>query len=254
MGQVMIALNESPVRPPSSTPVPRQPSDPRPPRLQLSATQLIASALATVTATIAASYLGLSGTVIGAAVASVVTVLGNAVYSHSIRRTGARVRTVVPLGGRWAPPEAREQDLAPTRVPRPVRPRRPGMRPWQQVSIATVAVFAALLAALTGVELALGKPLTDVLRGTQAQGGTTLLGTSLLGTSGGGPSTPAPATTIVTMTVTPSVVVTTPTITQTAPAVTATTTPTVTASSSAAPSPPSSTDTAVPSPSSSPAP
>ena len=73
------------------------------PRIQLSASQVIASALAAITATVAASYLGVAGTVIGAAVASVLTVIGNAVYSHSIQRTGARVRSVVPAAGRFAP-------------------------------------------------------------------------------------------------------------------------------------------------------
>ena len=72
-------------------------------RIQLSATQVIASALAAITATVAASYLGVAGTVIGAAVASVLTVVGNAVYSHSIQRTSERVRTVVPVAGRLAP-------------------------------------------------------------------------------------------------------------------------------------------------------
>ncbi len=65
------------------------------PRLQLSATQIIASALAAVTATFGASYLGVAGTVIGAAVASVLTVVGNAVYSHSLQRVA-----------RMAPPPA----------------------------------------------------------------------------------------------------------------------------------------------------
>ena len=83
----MTALKEPRVQSLSPTPAEPQTAE-RPHRLQLSATQLIASALAAVTATIAASYLGISGTVIGAAIASVITVSGNAVYSHSFRRTG----------------------------------------------------------------------------------------------------------------------------------------------------------------------
>lgn len=233
----MTALKDPRVQTPPPTP-----DEPRP-KLQLSATQLIASALAAVTATIAASYLGISGTVIGAAIASLITVSGNAVYSHSIRRTRARVRTAVPSSGRWLPPEARAQDIAATQAIAPARPRKPGLRVWQQVSLASVAVFAAILAAVTGAELALGTPLSDLLRGKHASG-TTLLGS----TAHTAASTPPPS--VVTMTVTPSVVITTPTVTQTAPAVTATTTPTVT--STATPTPPAS--TASSSPSSSPTP
>ena len=237
----MTALKEPRVQSLSPTPAEPQTTE-RPHRLQLSATQLIASALAAVTATIAASYLGISGTVIGAAIASVITVSGNAVYSHSIRRTGERVRTAVPISGRWLPPEARPQDLA--AIPVPVRPRRPGLRIWQQVSLATVVVFAAILAALTGAELALGTPLSDLLRGKHASG------TTLLGSSSHAAAPTTPPTSVVTLTVTPSVVITTPTITQTAPAVTATTTPTVT--STATPTPTGT--TVVSTPSSSPTP
>jgi hypothetical protein len=67
------------------------------PRLQLSAAQVLASALAAITATIAGSFLGVNGTVIGAAVASVLTVTANAIYAHSLRRTGERVRTAAPV-------------------------------------------------------------------------------------------------------------------------------------------------------------
>ena len=102
---------------------------------------------------------------------------------------------------------------------------------WQQVSLASVAVFAAILAAVTGAELALGTPLSDLLRGKHASG------TTLLGSTAHTAAYHA-ATSVVTMTVTPSVVITTPTVTQTAPAVTATTTPTVT--STATPTPPAS--------------
>ena len=86
-------------------------------RFSLSATQIVASALAATTATVCASYLGVAGTVIGAAVASVLTVVGNAVYSHSIQRTGARVREVVPAAARS------DADL-PTLDPPPARPKR----------------------------------------------------------------------------------------------------------------------------------
>ncbi|MEP7021561.1 MAG: hypothetical protein ABI808_12975 [Pseudonocardiales bacterium] len=201
-----------------------QPHPARSARLQLSATQLIASALAAVTATIAASYLGVSGTVIGAAIASVVTVTGNAVYGHSLHRTSERVRTVVPTTARWLPPV--HPDLDPPPVPAEPLPRAPLTR---KLALAAVAVFATVLALVTSVELIAGHPLSDLLRGTSSQG-TTVFGTQP--ESSNEPAQPAPT---VTQTVVPKVVLTTPTVTQTAPAVTKTATPTVT------PSPPTTT-------------
>ena len=56
------------------------------PRMELSATQVIGGALAAASAAVAASLLGVYGTVIGAAVVSVVASVGGAVYTHSFRR------------------------------------------------------------------------------------------------------------------------------------------------------------------------
>jgi hypothetical protein len=195
------------------------------PRLQLSATQLIASVLAAITATIAASYLGVNGTVIGAGVASLLTVVGNAVYSHSIHKTGERVRTVAPSAARWIPTSAavRADSASTTVLPRldsaPSRAERtpPPISTWRRASFTAVGLFAAVLAVLTSVELVTGRPISDLLRGTSGSG-TTVFG-STQATSG--TSTPVPQVTV-TQTVVPTVVTETPTITQTAPAVTVT--------------------------------
>jgi hypothetical protein len=66
------------------------------PGVKISLIQVVATALAAITATVVASFLGVAGTVAGAAVASTMSVVGTAVYSHSLRRTRERVRTVVP--------------------------------------------------------------------------------------------------------------------------------------------------------------
>ena len=198
------------------------------PRFELSGTQLIATALAAVTATVAASYLGLAGTVIGAAVASVVSAIGTAVYSHSLRRTHARVREVVPAARRRPGPLPRSTGLHPSAsLTRPDSDRdecKPGMSPrrqgrWHGVAIGSLAVFVAVLAVVTGTELVTGRPLSDLLRGTPASG-TTFFGS----TKDAAAQAPAPAPTV-TRTVTPSVVVTTPTVTETAPPVTQTVIP-----------------------------
>ena len=217
------------------------------PRFELSATQLIATALAAITATVAASYLGVAGTVIGAAVVSVMTAIGNAVYAHSLRTTHARVREAVPVRRRPLTP-APALPLSPPLGPPPsdgkrgeAEMRRGG---WQRAAFGAVAVFVALLTVITGVEIVTGRPVSDLLRGTTGSG-TTLFG-------GVSANSPAPVPTV-TQTVTPSVVVTTPTVTQTAPAVTRTATPTVTATPSATP-PSTSASSATPGPSDQPTP
>ena len=53
---------------------------------QLSALQVAAGALAAVSAAVIASFFGVAGTVIGAAVASVVSTVGAAVYTETMRR------------------------------------------------------------------------------------------------------------------------------------------------------------------------
>lgn len=186
------------------------------PRFRLSLIQLIASALAAVTAAVAGSFLGVNGTVIGAAIASVLGVVGTAIYSHSLERTGERVRTVVPSSARWL-----SDPRVPQPTPAPVAPRR--THPLARAGAAAAVVFAAALVVLTGVELVAGRPVSDLVTGKAATG-TTVFG-SQEGTSTT-PTTPVPS---VTVTVTPQVVVTTPTVTQTAPAVTVTSTPTATA-------------------------
>lgn len=209
------------------------------PRFELSATQLVATALAAITATVAASYLGVTGTVIGAGLASVVSAIGTAVYTHSLHTTRARVREVVPR--RTAPePAGSHPPAGLTRSGSAGDDRKPTVPErgrWQNVVIASLSVFVAILAVVTGVEVVTGRPLSDLVRG-ESGSGTSFFGDS---TRRSAVDEPAPAPTV-TQTVTPSVVVVTPTVTQTAPPVTETVTPT---ESPPAPSP---SDSSVPSP------
>jgi hypothetical protein len=200
-------------------------------RVDLSATQVLASALAAITATVAASYLGVSGTVIGAAVASVLTVTGNAVYTHSLRTTGARVRATAGRPARAVHPRA--DDALPVL---PDRERRPASPVWRRLAFGTVAVFTTVLTVVTGIELVAGRPISDLVRG-QSGSGTTLFD----GNQPARKSTPQPRPVTVTQTVTPSVVVITPTVTQTAPPVTRTVTPTQTQTTPTSPSAPTTT-------------
>ncbi|MBO0691022.1 MAG: hypothetical protein J2P40_15820, partial [Candidatus Dormibacteraeota bacterium] len=64
-------------------------------RPQLQVAQVAGGALAAVTSAVIASRFGLGGTLIGAALASVVSTTGAALYSHAFRRTGSKVRDFI---------------------------------------------------------------------------------------------------------------------------------------------------------------
>ncbi|TGJ95678.1 hypothetical protein DLJ96_14305, partial [Actinotalea fermentans ATCC 43279 = JCM 9966 = DSM 3133] len=70
--------------------------DEKPPGL--SVTQVVASALAAVSSTVLLSYLGVAGTIIGAGVASVLTIVGNNLYTRSILRTRRQMRAAMKAG------------------------------------------------------------------------------------------------------------------------------------------------------------
>ncbi|MEE6282475.1 hypothetical protein [Georgenia sp. MJ170] len=72
--------------------VKREPSAPR-----LSTLQIVASALAAMTTTALLATLGVAGTIIGAALASIITVLANFVYTASLSRTADKVAATVPV-------------------------------------------------------------------------------------------------------------------------------------------------------------
>jgi hypothetical protein len=61
--------------------------------LNLSAAQVIASVLATLSAAVAASFLGVAGTLLGAALGSVVSTMGTEIYKHYLQRSEERLRT-----------------------------------------------------------------------------------------------------------------------------------------------------------------
>jgi hypothetical protein len=84
---------------PAESDEPDEPDHPEEPRgssprsrLEVSGTQVAAGALASMSAAVVASLFGAAGTLIGAAVASVVTTVGSAVYGVWIRHTGAKLR------------------------------------------------------------------------------------------------------------------------------------------------------------------
>jgi hypothetical protein len=74
-------------------------------RLDLSTVQIGASALASVTSALAASVFGVAGTLIGAAVGSIVSTVAGAIYADSLRRAGQRVRATQAIVVRPVDPD-----------------------------------------------------------------------------------------------------------------------------------------------------
>lgn len=147
-------------------------------KFELSVPQVLGGALAAVTAAVAASYLGVAGTVIGAAVASVATTVGSAIYTHYLKRTGDKVKehTVqawrehasangVPLHEEAREEEAREGDRegASTLVMAAVAERRP--LPWLKLGFAASLIFAISMGGILVYQAASGDTISNQLPG-----------------------------------------------------------------------------------------
>ncbi len=172
-----------------------------PPKLQLSVLQVMAGALAAVTAAAVASTLGVAGTLLGAAVMSTVTTVGSALYNHSFEHARTRIR--IRRNPRTGEPEHK--------VFLPAPPRRIA---WSWIAGMTLVVFALALGGITALEVVARRPLATIVRDTPAanaggappvRSGTTL-GQVLQSTTNtaphGTPTPDEPADTPVTPTVT----------------------------------------------------
>jgi hypothetical protein len=155
-------------------------------RHDLSVPKLAGGALASVTTAVMASFFGVAGTFIGAALGSVVSSVAATVYVTSLQTAGSRIRgsgsddskkspagadpkdpTRVPdpygAMGQPAPSFGATAALAPSSPPTRHRPRRPRSRSsvWQPVMLMTGFVFLVAMGAISGTELFLGHPISD---------------------------------------------------------------------------------------------
>jgi cell division septation protein DedD len=99
------------------------------------------------------SFFGVAGTVIGTAATSLVATIGSAIYGYSLRRTKNRLRRLHQVGA-TSPPIREVVKTA----------RENGHEIWEQlprkaIAIGAVSVFVISIAAITFIELGLGKPL-----------------------------------------------------------------------------------------------
>jgi hypothetical protein len=162
------------------------PNPPREPHaLGLSFAQVTGSALAAVSGAVLAAWLGVTGTLIGAAVGSVIGTVGSATYTYSLQRG----RDVVVAGRNGVKP------AGPTAAGAPV-PTRPARRatelratwrdwPWKRLTAAAAAALVLGIGTLTVLELVAGEPVSSIAGGDDSSR-TTLGGVISGGRSGGG--------------------------------------------------------------------
>jgi hypothetical protein len=162
---------------------------------QLCVPKLLAGALAAITAAVLASFFGVDGTLIGAALGSVVVASGEALYTRSLASAHTLARRSLPrrVGA------AASEEGASTAHPQPLR--------WRRVVVAAVAAFGIAVAAITGTEVVAQRPLASLVGSRPRQAASTSIGvvvaradrsasptTRAPGTSTTSPAGPAPTT------------------------------------------------------------
>jgi hypothetical protein len=192
---------------------------------QLRVPKLLASALAAVSGAVVASFFGIEGTLIGAALVSLLVVPAEALYTHSLASAHSVARrSLVRRVGEHA---GASQEGTSQADPQPIR--------WQRVAVAAVVAFGLAVGAITGVEAVAKQPLASLVGSRPRPGGSTSVGVVVAGTGRSAPPTtrvpatstastspwgPAPTTTPLGV---PTTTITAPA--STIPSTTATTTP-----------------------------
>jgi hypothetical protein len=190
-------------------------------RLKLNTIQVAAGALAAISSAVAASYLSVGGTIIGAAVGSVVTTTAGAVYSYYLERTRSRLRDVVtPVLGRTGiarvvvAEEDRRPDAGDPGAPDLEQPAASdraavteglpegaqtapvpaaGSPGWQisprrlvPLGVVAVLIFGIAMGAITLFEGATGKPVSATVKGQENVSASTTFGAIAKGGASGG--------------------------------------------------------------------
>ena len=161
-----------------------QPPQPKTKRLDMSGTQLVGGAFAAMTAAVIGAQLGVAGTVLGAAIGSVVAGTAGSLYTASLKHTQTKIAsafigrigdTPVHITTTDRPPEERttvpgwhamtQPAAVASPSPDPVATAAeidpagsPAARgPWTPILVGTVAVFLLAIAGITAVELLTGQ-------------------------------------------------------------------------------------------------
>jgi hypothetical protein len=153
-------------------------------RLELSIPQLLAGALAAASAAVAASWLGVAGTVTGAVVASIVVSVSSALYKHSLERSSQVIRETLPvlpvLPDRYRNAHSASSTETAVIEPTPGPKRARGASPanarkirWGVVAVSSLLTLVVGFGILTAVEAVIGRS-AEQLTGHDQGGGTTV--------------------------------------------------------------------------------
>lgn len=159
-------------------------------KLEIKWIPAVGSSLGAVTSAVVLSTLGVGGTLIGAALGSLLITVGGSVYSQSLQKTKARVgervstaRTRVGQGN-----DTWEQSVSHGSVPvdavtdESVKTSRDAGRgilrglPWKRIIGVTVALFAITMALILAFEFSAGRSVSSITGGTSGTGGTSIPG------------------------------------------------------------------------------
>jgi hypothetical protein len=154
-------------------------------KTNLNLTHVAAAALAAVTAAVLGSELGATGTLIGAAGASVITTVGTAVYQASLERSRERVRSLTQRTqpSPTCPKGSRTERFHPTTAKAPLGDKRltnstdRGPQPWDRsrqfttprwgsVAMGTLGGFVLAMMVITSFEWASGETIGGNGKGT----------------------------------------------------------------------------------------
>ena len=162
--------------------------------------QAMAGALAAMSSAVLLSTVGVAGTIIGAAVGSVIATVGSAVYAHYLRVSRERVAKARALAFEQAA-RARARGLRASTLPGlakvgSAKARQPdisGSTPapdadgsarwtdafrglaWKRIAVVTVGVFALAMGTIVAFELAAGRSVSSYTGGSSADGPRTSL-------------------------------------------------------------------------------
>ena len=167
---------------------------------QLRVPKLLAGALAAVSGAVVASFFGVEGTLIGAALGSLLVVPAETLYTHSLASAHTVARR--SLRRRVGEQTGASEEGASEAPPQPIR--------WRRVAVAAMLAFGIAVGAITGVEAIARQPLASLFGSRPRQGASTSVGmvvagadrsippatrapgTSTTSASGPGPTTTAP--------------------------------------------------------------
>jgi hypothetical protein len=157
---------------------------------QLRVPKLLAGALAAVSGAVVASYFGIEGTLIGAALASLLVAPAEALYTHSLASAHKVARR--SLLRRVSGQAGASEEAASQAHPQPIR--------WQRVAVAAVAAFGIAVGAITGVEAVAKQPLASLVGSRPRPEGSTSVGVVVAGADRSAPPATRPPATSTTST------------------------------------------------------